>query len=134
MTSKINYTRLCQELKADVLDSWREYTLLRLPIHDDPSRAALWFGPSIVDGLEATYILRIICPDSGNIDAVRVPPNLTSAREAVTWINQGIDPEHCPKEKMMSIRCEYQPVITKIPDDACWDVHCILDEDESSDF
>jgi hypothetical protein len=134
MTSNINYARLCRELKVDVLDSWRECTLLRLPIHDDPSRAALWLGPSIVDGLEATYILRIICPDSGKIDAVRVPPNLISAREAATWINQGIGPEHYAKEKVMSMRCEYQPVITKMPDDGCWDVHCILDEGESSEF
>jgi hypothetical protein len=48
MTQKNDYARLCQELKTEVLDSWQEYTLVRLPIHDDPSRAALRLGPALL--------------------------------------------------------------------------------------
>jgi internalin A len=31
----IGYGRLCQELDAKVVDTWREYTLLKIPIYDD---------------------------------------------------------------------------------------------------
>jgi len=33
------------------------------------------------------------CPSTGFIHALRVPPNLTSAREAIGWANWDIDPE-----------------------------------------
>jgi hypothetical protein len=133
MTQKNDYARLCQELGTRVLDSWQEYTLLRLPIHDDPSHAALWLGPSIVDGLEATYVLKTTCPSSGKIYAVRVPPNLYSAKEAASWIDQGINSEHSAVKRMINVLCEYQPEITTIPDSDYWDVHCCSDE-ESSEF
>jgi hypothetical protein len=123
MTRKKDYARLCQELGTRVLDSWQEYTLIRLPIHDDPSCAALWLGPSIVDGLEATYVLKTICPSSGKVYAVRVPPNLSSAKEAASWIDRGINSEPSAVKRMINIFCEYQPEITMIPD-SCWDVHC----------
>ena len=131
MTQKIDYARLCQELKTEVLDSWQEYAVLRLPIHDDPSRTALWFGPQTINGLEATYILKTICPSTGKIYAVRIPPNLASAREAATWLNWGIDPEQSAVETIKNAKRRYQPEIIRPPDDSClWDVHCILDEDE----
>jgi hypothetical protein len=127
MTQKIDYALFCQELKTEVLDSWREYTLLRLPIHDDPSHAALWLGPSIVNGLEAAYLLTTICPSSGTIYAIRVPPNLTSAREAASWIDLEIDPAHSDVGRIINIRREYQPEITMLPDRCYHDVHCCFD-------
>nr|WP_264196540.1 hypothetical protein [Microseira wollei] len=33
------------------------------------------------------------CPSTGHIHALRVPPDMTSAREAIRWVNWGIDPE-----------------------------------------
>lgn len=136
MTTETDYARLCQELRTKVLDSWREYTLLRLPIHDDPRHAALWWGPSIVNGLEATYVLKTTCTRTGTTYAARVPPNLTSAREAATWINQGIDPEYSAVETITNTQRKYPPEVTVTPhDDYCYhDVHCCLDEDELSEF
>jgi internalin A len=74
----IGYARICQELAAQELDTWREYTLLK--IDND------------VDG-EPIYLLKMTCPSTGHIHALRVPPDMQSAREAIRWVNWGIDPE-----------------------------------------
>jgi hypothetical protein len=75
----IGYDRICQELQATELDSWREYTLLKIDIFDDIQHP--------------TYLLKMTCPSTGYIHALRVPPDLNSAREAIRWVNWGIDPE-----------------------------------------
>lgn len=33
------------------------------------------------------------CPSTGFIHILRVPPDVTSAREGIRWVNWGIDPE-----------------------------------------
>lgn len=33
------------------------------------------------------------CPSTGHIHALRVPHYMESAREAIRWVNWGIDPE-----------------------------------------
>ena len=33
------------------------------------------------------------CPSTNYIHVLRVPPELTSAREAITWVNWDIDPD-----------------------------------------
>ncbi len=73
----IGYDRICQELRAGQIDSWQEYTLLAI----------------YTLGFEPIYLLKMTCPSTGFIHALRVPPNLTSAREAIRWVNGGIDPE-----------------------------------------
>ncbi len=73
----ISYDRICQELRAGQVDSWQEYTLLQIyTFHFEP-----------------IYLLKMTCPSTGFIHALRVPPNLTSAREAIRWVNWDIDPE-----------------------------------------
>jgi hypothetical protein len=74
----IGYGRICQELQATSLDSWREYTLLRIDVDVD---------------VEPIYLLKMSCPSTGHIHATRVPPEMKSAREAITWMNWGVDPE-----------------------------------------
>ena len=74
----IGYDRLCQELRATELDSWRDYSLLRVDKTLDR---------------EPIHLLKMKCPSTGYIHALRVPPNLESARDAVRWVNWGIDPE-----------------------------------------
>ena len=74
----IGYARICQELQAIELDSWREYTLLRID--------------QAVD-VEPVYLLKMTCPSTSHIHATRVPPDMRSAREAIRWVNHGIDPE-----------------------------------------
>lgn len=79
----IGYDRLCQELQAEPLDSWREYTLLRI-------------APTI--DIEPIYLLKMICPSTGYIHATRVPPSTQSAREAIRWVNWDMDPEEFAQE------------------------------------
>jgi Leucine Rich repeats (2 copies) len=73
----IGYDRIIQELSAQQIDSWQEYALLRIDNAD----------------VEPIYLLKMTCPSTGFIHALRVPPNLTSAREAIRWVNWDIDPE-----------------------------------------
>jgi len=73
----IGYARIIQELSAKQIDSWQEYALLKI----DPPRE------------EPICLLKMTCPSTGFIHALRVPPNLTSAREAIGWANWDIDPE-----------------------------------------
>lgn len=74
----IGYARICQELQATELDNWQEYTLLKIDLNVD---------------VEPIYLLKMICPSTGYIHALRVPPDVESAREAIRWVNWGIDPE-----------------------------------------
>ena len=74
----IGYARICQELQAIELDTWREYTLLRIDNDVD---------------VEPIYLLKMTCPSTGYIHALRVPPDIQSAREAIRWTNWGVDPE-----------------------------------------
>ena len=74
----IGYGRICQELQATQLDRWREYTLLKIDNEVD---------------VEPIYLLKMTCPSTGFIHAMRVPPYVRSAREAIRWMNWGTDPE-----------------------------------------
>ncbi len=77
----IGYVRVCEELQATELDSWAEYTLLKID--------------EVIDNRERQpfYLLKMTCPSTGFIHAMRVPPNMRSAREAIRWVNWGIDPQ-----------------------------------------
>ncbi|PHJ61452.1 hypothetical protein VF14_23575 [Nostoc linckia z18] len=74
----IGYARICQELQAIELDTWAEYTLLKIDADVDE---------------EPIYLLKMVCPSTGFIHALRVPPNINSAREAIRWVNWGVDAE-----------------------------------------
>lgn len=74
----IGYDRICEELAAVVLDTWQEYTLLKIDTTVD---------------FEPIYLLKMTCPSTGFIHALRVPPDINSAREAIRWVNWGVDPE-----------------------------------------
>lgn len=65
-------------MQATELDTRREYTLLKIDKE--------------VDG-ELIYLLKMTCPSTGHIHALRVPPDMQSAREAIRWVNWGIEPE-----------------------------------------
>ncbi|MEG4011334.1 leucine-rich repeat domain-containing protein [Microcoleus sp. S1D4] len=73
----IGYDRICQELLAKQIDSWQEYALLQIDNAD----------------VEPICLLKMTCPSTGFIHALRVPPNLRSARKAIRWVNWDIDPK-----------------------------------------
>ncbi|MEG4575641.1 hypothetical protein QUA56_23645 [Microcoleus sp. N3A4] len=74
----IGYPRICQELQATELDSWQEYTLLKIENNID---------------IEPIYLLKMTCPSTGHVHIFRVPPQVLTAKEAISWVNWGIDPE-----------------------------------------
>lgn len=74
----IGYARICQELQAIELDTSQEYTLLKIDADVDE---------------EPIYLLKMTCPSTSFIHALRVLPNINSAREAISWVNWGVDPE-----------------------------------------
>ncbi|XZO03289.1 MAG: DUF6745 domain-containing protein [Microcoleus sp.] len=74
----IGYDRICSELAAVELDTWQEYTLLKIDTKVD---------------VEPIYLLKMTCPSTGFIHALRVPPDINSAREAIKWVNWGVDSE-----------------------------------------
>ena len=77
LIERIGYDRICCELQAVELDCWQEYTLLKIANAD----------------VEPIYLLKMTCPSTGFIHALRVPPDLESAQEAIRWVNWGINPE-----------------------------------------
>jgi len=77
LIERIGYDRICQQLQAVELDSWQEYTLLKIDKAD----------------VEPIYLLKMTCPSTGHIHALRVPPDVRSALEAIRWVNWDIDPE-----------------------------------------
>ena len=83
LIERIGYDRICQQLQAVELDSWQEYTLLKIDNAD----------------VEPIYLLKMTCPSTGHIHALRVPPDVRSssrasltAKEAIRWVNWDIDP------------------------------------------
>ncbi len=87
LIERLGYEKVCQDLNAFTVDSWREYTLLK------------------IDGIETTYdrewnaiaepmmLLKMICPSTQHIHILRVPPSMTSAEDAIVWVNHGIHPD-----------------------------------------
>lgn len=74
----IGYVKICQDLKSILLDSWRKYELLKINQDID---------------MKPVVLLKMVCPSTNQIYILRVRPDFTSAREAIRWVNWGIDPE-----------------------------------------
>jgi hypothetical protein len=74
----VGYDKICAQLNATELSRWEDYSLLKI---QDP-----------VD-IEPIHLLKMTCPSTGHIHAVRVPPNYQTARAALLWMNWGISPE-----------------------------------------
>ncbi|MEC4891794.1 MAG: leucine-rich repeat domain-containing protein [Oscillatoria sp. PMC 1051.18] len=78
LIQQIGYERICLELGATELDTWREYVLLKIDSEID---------------IEPILLLKMVDPSTNDIYTLRVPPDSKSARDAIRWINHGIDPE-----------------------------------------
>jgi leucine-rich repeat protein SHOC2 len=93
----IGYDRICQELQAVTIDSWREYTLLKIdriePIFEDIHEGMPIDPRIVVVDLEPMVLLKMTCPSTAHIHILRVPPEMTRAEVAITWVNHGIHPD-----------------------------------------
>jgi leucine-rich repeat protein SHOC2 len=88
LIQQIGYEKICQELNVTELDAWREYTLLKIDdidiIYDEDTQEEI---------AEPMVLLKMTCPSTGHIHILRVPPEMTSAEAAITWVNHGIHPD-----------------------------------------
>ncbi len=82
LIQQIGYERICQELNTKAIDYWREYSLIKIESID----------------IEPIVLLKMICPSTGHIHVLRVPPNMTSAQTAIMWVNHGIHPDEFAKQ------------------------------------
>jgi len=94
----IGYERICRELDTICLDNWREYSLLKIvmpPAENQEDMYTFMLEENLENEKQDPdiYLLKMICPSTGYIHMIRVPPEMTSCREAVQWINWGIDAE-----------------------------------------
>lgn len=74
----MGYCKIAEELQAEEIDKWQEYSLLKIENEIN---------------VEAIYLLRMTCLSTGRTYVLRVPPNIRSARQAIGWVNWGVDPE-----------------------------------------
>jgi leucine-rich repeat protein SHOC2 len=88
LIQQVGYERACQVLNIDELDNWREYSLLRI---DDIENFYDIEANEVI--IEPMVLLKMTCPSTGHIHILRVPPEMTSAEAAITWINHGIHPD-----------------------------------------
>jgi hypothetical protein len=77
LIKNIGYDKIFHELGAQKIDAWREYELLKIENID----------------IEPIMLLKMVCPSTGKIHTLRVPPDTKKARQAITLCNQGVDPE-----------------------------------------
>jgi hypothetical protein len=82
LIQQVGYKKICARLGAKAIDSGREYTLLKIdglePIYDEDGEPL---------EKEPMLLLKMICPSTGHIHILRVPPRMESAEAAITWVN-----------------------------------------------
>jgi leucine-rich repeat protein SHOC2 len=84
----LGYEKICEEVGAIILDTWREYTLIsidRVDIIYNADREPIDTEPML--------LLKMTCPSTAHIHILRVPPEMVSAEAAITWVNHGIHPD-----------------------------------------
>ncbi len=87
LIEQLGYEKICQDLGSVNVDNWREYTLLKI---DD---AEIIYDEGYPVETEPMLLLKMTCPSTGHIHILRVPPDMTSAEAAITWVNHGIHPD-----------------------------------------
>jgi len=78
LVSELGYERVVHKLGCKVLDTWREYELLNVPMSNMPVKY---------------NVLKMTCPSTGDIHMLRVPPDVKTAEQAITWCNHGHHPD-----------------------------------------
>lgn len=87
LIENVGYEKICDKLKAINLNTWREYTLLKI---DGVERV---YGIQQPIDLEPMILLKMTCQSTVHIHILRVPPEMVSAEAAITWVNHGIHPD-----------------------------------------
>jgi leucine-rich repeat protein SHOC2 len=88
LIEQVGYEKICEELNTVTIDSWREYTLLKI---DGVEKYSDMVGHKQRE--EPMVLLKMTCPSTRHLHILRVPPSTTSAEAAITWVNHGIHPD-----------------------------------------
>jgi leucine-rich repeat protein SHOC2 len=86
LIDRLGYEKICDELGAIEIDTWNEYTLLKID-----NIQIIYQGWQEI-GREPMMLLKMTCPSTAHIHILRVPPDMTSAEDAIVWVNHGIHP------------------------------------------
>jgi leucine-rich repeat protein SHOC2 len=86
LIDRLGYQKICDELGAIEIDTWNEYTLLKID-----NIQIVYQGWREV-GREPMMLLKMTCPSTAHIHILRVPPDMTRAEDAIVWVNHGIHP------------------------------------------
>ena len=87
LIEQLGYQTITKELNSLTVDTWREYTLLRI---DKVNEVYSEITKTV--NIEPMVLLKMTCPSTHHIHILRVPPEMTSAEAAITWVNHGIHP------------------------------------------
>ena len=87
LIEQVGYEKICNELSAIAIDTWQEYTLLKI---DGVERYYDWHRGGNIQ--EPMMMLKMTCPSTAHIHILRVPPDMTRAEDAIVWVNHGIHP------------------------------------------
>jgi leucine-rich repeat protein SHOC2 len=88
LIEQVGYEKICENLDTVTIDYWREYILIKIDGLKQYSDASVEIHRE-----ESILLLKMICPSTNHLHVLRVPPGMTSAEEAITWINHGIHPD-----------------------------------------
>lgn len=75
---EIGWEKIIEELNSKAISCWREYQLIAISNLED----------------EEIRLLKMVCPSTGHIHVLRVPLDISSAKDAIIWCNWGIAPEN----------------------------------------
>ena len=87
LIEQLGYQTITEELNSLTIDTWREYTLLKI---DKVNKVYSEITKTV--NIEPMVLLKMTCPSTHHIHILRVPPEMTSAEAAITWVNHGIHP------------------------------------------
>ncbi|PSM46549.1 hypothetical protein C7Y66_24515 [Chroococcidiopsis sp. CCALA 051] len=89
LIQEIGYTRMCQELDTIQLDTWQEYTLLKIHLNEEIDR----FFWTVEPHKQPIHLLIITDSSTGSIHVRRVSPEINSVREAIGSVDWSTDSE-----------------------------------------
>jgi leucine-rich repeat protein SHOC2 len=86
LIEQIGYEKICQDLEAVNIDTWREYTLLK--IDGICNTYTCDENLDVTTHNEPMILIKMTCPSTGHIHILRVPPEMTRVQSAITWVNR----------------------------------------------
>jgi leucine-rich repeat protein SHOC2 len=92
LAEQIACKKSCDEINT--IDNYPDRTLLEIDKVEPRSEYFVDEKPiDLPQDREPMLLLKMTCPSTNHIHILRVPPEMTSAEAAITWINHGIHPD-----------------------------------------